>query len=327
MLQILQLHAYALLIGFLLDLCLGDPEWMPHLIRLIGNTISLLQNQIRKIMPKTQSGQLAGGKLLVVSMLLIFGGSTIVFLYVLYKIHPNGYLAGASFICYQMLAMKDLKKESMLVYTALERKEIEAARSAVSRIVGRDTKVLGETGIIKATIETVAENTSDGEIAPIFYLAIGGPVFGILYKTINTMDSMIGYKNEEYLNFGRAAAKLDDIVNFIPSRIAAFCMILASAILNLSVKDAIRIFIRDRYCHASPNSAQTEAVMAGALQVQLAGDAYYFGTLYPKETIGDPVRTVRYQDIKVANRLLYMTGFIMMAFVGIAGSILFLFLG
>lgn len=323
MLQILQLHVYALVIGFLLDLCFGDPEWMPHLIRLIGKTISLLQNRIRKIMPKSQRGELTGGSLLVIGMLLIFGGSTTVILYVLYKIHPNWYLAAASFISYQMLAMKDLKKESMLVYTALEQKDIEAARSAVARIVGRDTKVLDETGIIKAAIETVAENTSDGEIAPIFYMAVGGPVLGILYKTINTMDSMVGYKNQEYLYFGRTAAKLDDIVNFIPARVAAICMILASGILHLSVKDAIRIFLRDRYCHASPNSAQTEAVMAGALQVQLAGDAYYFGTLYPKKTIGDAVRTIRYQDIKVANRLLYMTGFIMMVFVVIVGSMLF----
>lgn len=322
MLQILQLHVYALVIGFLLDLIFGDPEWMPHLIRLMGKVIIRLQNRIRNRMPKTQSGELAGGKILVVCMLLIFGGSTTILSYILYIIHPDLYLAVASFICYQMLAMRDLKKESMLVYKALEQKQLEAARKAVARIVGRDTFVLDETGIIKATIETVAENTSDGEIAPIFYLAIGGPILGVLYKTINTMDSMVGYKNEKYINFGRTAAKLDDIVNFIPARIAAICMILASATLSLSVRDAIRIFRRDRHCHASPNSAQTEAVMAGALQVQLAGDAYYFGKLYPKQTIGDSTRIIRNQDIKVANQLLYRTGFIMMAFVGIAGSIL-----
>lgn len=323
MLQIVHLNMYALMIGFILDLCIGDPAWMPHLIRLIGRTISHLEDRIRKVIPKSQRGEFIGGILMVICIISIFGGSITIILYVLYKIHPNGYLAAASVISYQMLAMKDLKKESMLVYSALENRDIEAARSAVARIVGRDTKVLDETGIIKAAVETVAENTSDGEIAPIFYIAVGGPVLGILYKTINTMDSMIGYKNEEYLYFGRGAAKLDDIVNFIPARIAAICMILASGILHFSMKDAIRIFRRDRHCHASPNSAQTEAVMAGALQVQLAGDAYYFGILYPKKTIGDSVRRIQYQNIKEANRLLYMTGFIMMSIVVIIESMLF----
>ena len=193
----------------------------------------------------------------------------------------------------------------MRVYEALKKPDLPGARTAVSMIVGRDTRSLSAAGVTKAAVETIAENTSDGIIAPLFYMAIGGPALMFLYKGINTMDSMVGYKNEKYLHFGRYAAKLDDIANYIPARISAWLMILASFFAGFDWKNAKKIFLRDRYNHASPNSAQTEAVMAGALDIQLAGNAFYFGKLYEKPTIGDAVREVETEDIKRANRLLY----------------------
>ena len=213
-------------------------------------------------------------------------------------------------ICYFMLAASSLKKSSMKVYSSLMRGDIEGARKDVSMIVGRDTQSLDDVGITKAAVETVAENTSDGVIAPLIYMTIGGAVFGCIYKAINTMDSMVGYKNDKYINFGKAAAKLDDAVNYIPSRISAGLMIFASKLLGLDSKNASYIHKRDAHKHASPNSAQTESVMAGALRIQLAGDAYYFGELYKKPFIGDSIKDVQYTDIMHANRLMYMTAVI-----------------
>ena len=197
----------------------------------------------------------------------------------------------------------------MKVYEALKKDDLEGARYAVSMIVGRDTQVLDATGVAKAAVETVAENTSDGVIAPLIYLAIGGPILGFMYKAINTMDSMVGYKNDKYMYFGRCAAKLDDVVNYIPARISALLMIAASFLPGKAYdgKGAWRIWRRDRRKHASPNSAQTEAVCAGSLGVQLAGDASYFGKIVKKPTIGDALRPVEYEDIKRANGLLYRT--------------------
>lgn len=212
-----------------------------------------------------------------------------------------------SFMCYQILATKSLKVESDRVYTALTKEGIEAGRKAVSMIVGRDTKDLTYEGVTKAAVETVAENTSDGIIAPMFYMMIGGAVLGFTYKAINTMDSMVGYKNEKYLYFGTAAAKLDDAANFIPARLSAYFMIAAAFLYKMDWREALRIYRRDRFNHKSPNAAQTEAVMAGALNVQLAGNAWYFGKLYEKPTIGDSIRPVEIQDIRRSHRLLYGT--------------------
>lgn len=212
-----------------------------------------------------------------------------------------------SFWCYQILATKSLKVESDRVYAALKDEGLESGRKAVSMIVGRDTQNLTEEGVTKAAVETVAENTSDGVIAPLFYMLIGGAVLGFMYKAINTMDSMVGYKNDKYQWFGTAAARLDDIVNFVPARISAVLMILAAYFTGMDGKNAAYIFRRDRYNHKSPNSAQTEAVMAGALDVQLAGDAWYFGILHKKPTIGEPIRKIELQDIRRAHKLLYGT--------------------
>ena len=210
-------------------------------------------------------------------------------------------------MCWQLLATKSLKTESMKVYKRLRKHDLPGSRKAVSMIVGRDTNVLDEAGVTKAAVETVAENTSDGVIAPMFYMAIGGAFLGWMYKSVNTMDSMVAYKNDRYRYFGRIPAYLDDVANYIPARLAGLLMIAASFLIHLDGAHAWQIFQRDRYNHASPNSAQTEAVMAGALDVQLAGDAWYFGELHKKKTIGDDIRPVEAEDIVRANKLLYGT--------------------
>ena len=307
----------ALAIGFILDLIFGDPYWLPHPIRFIGNLISNGEKLIRGNKEKSAERQRVEGVILAVSVIVI---STIIPIIILVAARMiNNYLGLAieSFMCYQILATKGLKTESMKVYNKLAEEDLEGARYAVSMIVGRDTKALDEAGVAKAAVETVAENTSDGIIAPMIFMAIGGAPLGFLYKAINTLDSMIGYKNDKYLNFGRFAAKLDDIANFIPARISAYLMIFASFILGFNYKGAYKIYSRDKYNHASPNSAHTESVCAGALNVQLAGNAYYFGKLYEKPTIGDDLRPINYDDIKKANKLLYATAFICLAAVEI----------
>ena len=300
----------AVAIGFLLDLCFGDPYWMPHPIRAMGTLIAKLDKRLRKEEGQSSEQKLFNGIWLV----FIVTGLSVLFCVVVlgaaYAVHPIAGMVVQSLMCYQMFAAKCLKKESMKVYDALKKDDLTLARKAVSMIVGRDTQALTKEGVAKAAVETVAENTSDGEIAPLFYMALFGATGGYFYKAVNTMDSMVGYKNDKYFYFGRAAAKLDDIMNYVPARISAVLMILASGILGQDMKNAAFIFKRDRYNHASPNSAQTEAVCAGALDIQLAGDAYYFGKLYKKPTIGDAIRPIVYEDIRLANRLLYGTAFL-----------------
>mgnify|MGYP000671251609 FL=1 len=303
----------ALLTGYVLDLIFGDPRQIYHPIRIIGNLIAVLEKGIRKVFPKTSKGELAGGTVLVVLVVLICTAVPAALLGLAAWIHPVVYWLLASFWCWQILATKSLKTESMKVYAPLKEGDLPAARRAVAMIVGRDTERLTEEGVAKAAVETVAENTSDGIVAPLIFLALGGPALGFFYKAVNTMDSMVGYKNERYLYFGRTAARLDDMLNFLPSRISAWLMILAATILGMDGKNAKRIYLRDRKNHASPNSAQTEAVMAGALRVQLAGDAWYFGELYKKPTIGDPFRAVEPEDIVRANRLMYLTSALALA--------------
>ena len=297
--------ALALILGFLIDLSAGDPRWLYHPVRVIGNGISFLEKGLRKIFPDTPGGERIAGLFLVILISVFGGGIPLLLLYGAYHVHTGLGLALETFWCYQMIAAKSLKKESMRVSRELEKGNLEGARYAVSMIVGRDTENLTPEGITKAAVETVAENTSDGVIAPLFYMALGGAPLLFFYKSVNTMDSMVGYKNEKYLNFGRYAAKLDDAVNYLPSRISAWLMIAVSYMGGFDGKNAGKIFFRDRYNHASPNSAQTEAVMAGALHVQLAGDAWYFGRLYEKPTIGEADRPIEYEDIRRANCLLY----------------------
>lgn len=307
----------ALVMGYILDLIFGDPYWMPHPVRFIGNLISILEKVIRRFMPKTKRGEYIGGIILTVMVVSISMVIPLVIILMAKSINTYLALTVETFMCYQILATKSLKVESMKVYDELAKNDLPSARKAVSMIVGRDTKDLTFSGVAKAAVETVAENTSDGIIAPMIFIAIGGAPMGFFYKAINTMDSMVGYKNEKYINFGRFAAKLDDVVNYLPARISAYEMILSSFFLRYDYKNAFKIYKRDRYNHASPNSAQTESVCAGALDIQLAGNAYYFGKLYEKPTIGDNIREINYDDIKKANRLLYCTSFISIVIISI----------
>lgn len=309
--SLIELHMIAFLLGFVLDLLLGDPHFMPHPVKLMGRGIAFFD---KKWNVCSDEEKLKKGKWLVATMLFLTAVVSFFLLFVSYYINPIMGVVVEAVMTYQVIALKSLKTESIKVYKALANGDVEKARYAVSMIVGRDTSVLDEEEIAKAAVETVAENTSDGVVAPLIYTAILGPVGGMLYKCINTCDSMIGYKSEKYLYFGRTAAKLDDVVNFLPARISAFLMIFASFFLGkeFSAKDAYRIYKRDRFCHASPNSAQTESVVAGALGLKLAGNAVYFGKLVEKQTIGDEKRSIEAKDIVRANQLLYMTSVILM---------------
>lgn len=297
----------ALLIGFLIDCLVGDPHSIPHPIVFIGNLISNTEKILRRIFSKTNSGEFIAGIFLVIIVILISTFIPVLLLLISYKIHFILYIVVESVMCWQILAAKSLKDESMKVYKSLINDDIEEARFNVSMIVGRDTSVLDDIGITKAAVETVAENTSDGVIAPMLFFIIGGAPLAFLYKAINTMDSMVGYKNDKYLYFGRFAAKLDDIVNFIPARIAALIMIVSCLFTRSDIKNAWMIWRRDRRKHSSPNSAQTESVCAGALNIQLAGDAWYHEKLVKKDFIGDNKRQVVYEDIRRANNLMYTT--------------------
>ena len=324
-------HILAFISGFLLDLLLGDPYSFPHPVRAMGNLIAALEN--RDLGPKGQEKKADGawkrrrGIRTVCLVLLSVGVASASALLLAYLIHPLLGCVVEAVMTYQMLAAKCLRVESMKVYDKLKNSTIAEARQAVSMIVGRDTQNLDEAGVTKAAVETVAENTSDGVIAPMLYLALGGPILGFLYKAVNTMDSMLGYKNDRYLDYGRAAAKLDDAVNLLPSRISAFLMIFVCLFLgkNYSVSNAMRIYLRDRRKHSSPNSAQTESACAGALGIKLGGNASYFGKIVSKPEIGDANREIEKEDIPRANHLMYGTAFLCETIcVGILSCFLFL---
>ncbi len=286
-----------------LDLIFGDPDGVPHPICLIGNMIAHMEKKIRKVL----RNEFLGGMLLALSVGMLSFLLPFVILYLAHRINYYVALLLEIYFCYKILAIKSLKTESMKVYHSLVYGNLNEARKYLSYIVGRDTEALSAKEITKATVETVAENTTDAVVAPLIFMAFGGAPLAFLYKAINTMDSMIGYKNEKYYYFGKFAARLDDVANFIPSRIAAIAMILASSLLKLDLKNAVKIYIRDRKKHKSPNSAQTESVCAGALNIQLAGDACYFGQLVHKPIIGDNNREIVPEDIVLANKLMYVT--------------------
>ena len=297
---------WAVLGGFVLDALFGDPAWLPHPVVYMGKAISELEKCLRPRLPKTPQGELLGGAIvafcLPVGTFLLTGlvcwGAA--------RLHPLLGLAVQMFWCGQALAARGLVQESTNVYKELKKPDLPGARKAVSRIVGRDTAELTAEGVTKAAVETVAENASDGVIAPLLYMLIGGAPLALTYKAINTMDSMLGYKNEKYLYFGRVPAKLDDAANYLPSRLAALLWVAAAAFTQNDAKGAWKIWRRDRRRHASPNSAQTESACSGALGVQLAGPAYYFGQYYPKLTIGDALRPIEPEDILRANRMMYV---------------------
>jgi len=294
-------------IGAGLDLLFGDPRWLPHPVVLMGKLIAFLEPLLRRIFPRTKRGERLAGGLMAVLVPAVSFCVPFFALRLLGRWSVWARLALESFWCFQALAAKSLRQQSGLVYRALEARDLPLARRLVSYIVGRDTQALTEAGVARAAVETVAENASDGVAAPLFYMLLGGAPLALWYKAVNTMDSMLGYQNERYRYFGTAAAKLDDYVNYIPARLAGLAMVLAAFFGGYDGKNAWRIFRRDRRNHKSPNSAQTEAAMAGALRVQLAGDAYYFGELVHKMTIGDSLRPIAASDIPAANRLMYRT--------------------
>ena len=311
-------HLTAFIMGYVLDLLLGDPFGSFHPVVWIGKLISVLTGKLLKENDSSARKRLKG-RIIVIIVIAISVLATGFCVILAYNINSILGIAVEAIITYQCLATKSLYTESMKVYYALKDTSLEAGRTAVSMIVGRDTAALDEAGVTKAAVETVAENTSDGVIAPLIYLAIGGPVLGICYKAINTMDSMIGYKNDKYMDFGRAAAKLDDVVNFVPARISAVLMIIATLFLGkkYNTVNAIYIFKRDRFNHPSPNSAQTESVCAGALGIQLAGPASYFGKLKEKPYIGDMLRKIEVEDIERANLLMTCTSILCASVCGI----------
>ena len=311
-------HIFAFIAGFVLDLLIGDPHFIPHPVRLIGSLISFLDKRLNCDAKYNISEKKLNlikykrGMLLVFAVIFATFTMSVIIIVAAYSINLYAGVIAEAVMTWQILATKCLRVESMRVYDALRTDGVDAGRRAVSMIVGRYTSVLDAAGVTRAAVETIAENTSDGVIAPMLYTAIGGPVLGFVYKAVNTMDSMIGYKNDKYMYFGRFAARLDDVVNFIPARISAYMMIVAAFIggRQFDGQNAYRIFKRDRFNHASPNSAQTESVCAGALRVRLAGDAVYFGKLVKKKYIGDRLREIEYEDIKRANRLMYITAFL-----------------
>lgn len=304
--------------GFLFDFLFGDPVWLYHPVRVIGNLISFGEKILRKWTGKDSPGkELAAGTIL---WFLVAGVSFAIPFTVLWaaqRIHPVLRFVIESFWCYQILAARCLVKESGKVYDRLKENDLPGARKAVSMIVGRDTENLTYEGVTKAAVETVAENTSDGVTAPLLFLILGGAPLGFLYKAVNTMDSMLGYKNEKYLYFGRFPAKMDDVFNYIPARLTALFMTGAAFLTGMDGKNAWKIWRRDRRKHASPNSAQTESVCAGALRVRLAGDAVYFGKLHKKEYLGDALRPIEAEDIRRAGKLMYVTAFLVLLVFGV----------
>ncbi len=311
---------YAMILGFVIDLIVGDPHGLLHPVQIIGWCIDALKRGLQHLIygcpmkevledgrERKVSEELMAGFVLT---FVIVAGTYLVITGILYaagKVHPYLSFGLETFFIYQIMATKSLRTESMKVYYRLKEGDLKGARKEVSYLVGRDTESLSESEVAKADVETIAENTADGIIAPLFFIAIGGAPLGFAYKAVNTLDSMVAYRNDELIHIGHASAKLDDICNFIPARLAAVMMMLASVILRLDVKGAVRIFRRDRYQHLSPNSAQTEAVAAGALDIQLGGTHSYFGKPVVKPTIGDDIRPVEYEDIRRTNQLMYVS--------------------
>jgi adenosylcobinamide-phosphate synthase len=305
-----ELACLPFLIGFVLDLLLGDPPGWPHPVRLIGWLIRHLETILRRLFPATPMAQRRAGFVLAVSVPLLAFFMSLSALAVARRIH---FWFGFSLEClltWQILAACCLKRETGKVRKALQDHDLPKARRMLSGLVGRDTDALSETAVIQGAVETIAENTTDGVIAPLFYLALGGVPLAMACKAINTLDSMVGYRNEKYLYFGRCSAKLDDAINFVPARLAAVLMFAGSVLLGCPAGRTWSIFWRDRSKHASPNSAQTESVCAGALGIQLGGCHSYAGKMVAGATIGDRTREPAPHDIKTAQKLLCWTAWL-----------------
>lgn len=291
-----------LTIGFLLDLIIGDPQNPIHPVRIIGNLCRVLENFFRSIMKKYL--KLAGLITWIIVVLAVYFINYIIIKFIL-NINIVAGVIFSGILIYFCISAKGLKVEGLKVYNYLIKNDIECARKQLSYIVGRDTKSLDKKGIIRAVVETIAENMSDGVIAPLFYAGIGGAPLAMAYKAVNTMDSMFGYKNDKYMEFGFFPAKLDDVFNYIPARITGLLTVLTAFILKLNWKNSFKIYNRDKYNHTSPNSAHPEAAVAGALGIKLGGANYYFGKLVQKPTIGDKLKEIELSDIDSTNKILY----------------------
>ncbi len=306
-------RALALALGFLLDCALGDPEGFPHPVAAMGRLIGWLERVLRRLFSKTPRGENWAGTILWTVTAAVSFAVPWLLLRLCGAVSPWLRLGAESVLCWQLIAPKCLRDEAMRVYAAVRSGDLDTARQAVGRIVGRDTARLDLSGVTRAAVETVAENTSDGVIAPMLFFALGGVPLGMLYKAVNTMDSMLGYVEEPYKNIGLVPARMDDLFNLLPARLSALLMLAAGGLLGLDVGNGLKIFRRDRYRHASPNSAQTESVCAGLLGVRLAGDAWYHGVLHKKPYIGDPLREITPEDIPAACKLMYVTTLLTLA--------------
>ena len=297
-------HVLAIFFGFLLDLAFGDPRWLAHPVVGMGRTITWAEKRLRAAFPDTPQGRRRAGAVLAAALPLVTLVLSCGVLWLAHLVDWQLRLILETLMCYQALATCELRRQTLVVGQRLEEGDLPAARTAVSMVVGRDTACLDEAGVTRAAVETVAENAADGVIAPLFYMALGGGPLALAYKAVNTMDSMIGYKNDKYLDFGRAAARLDDVCNFVPSRLAALLMVCVCPFLGFDAGGAWRIWRRDWSLSTSPNSGQTEAACAGALGLRLLGDAFYFGKLVHKPAVGDDARAIEVADIARANRLM-----------------------
>lgn len=307
--------------AYILDLALGDPRWFPHPVRWIGRYIALLENQIRRILnnppiaPLYQRGggwilEKIGGIFLFTIVVGTVFGFTWLFLYFTYSLLPIAHSLLSVFLAYTTLSIKSLHGEAYSVINALKNISIEVARERLSNIVGRDTQNLSEEEIYRAVVETVAENASDGIIAPLFYLAVGGPALALAYKAVNTLDSMVGYKNEKYKNFGWFSARMDDIANFIPARVTSILIVAASFILRFNWKNSLKIVWRDSRNHPSPNAGYSEAAVAGALGLQLGGVNYYFGVPHNRPLIGDKENEFTIESVKNTVKIMHLSAFL-----------------
>ncbi|WP_294174199.1 adenosylcobinamide-phosphate synthase CbiB [uncultured Clostridium sp.] len=298
-------------LGFLLDLIIGDPQNPIHPIRIIGSLCKTIEKFFRKILKKSLK---VAGLMTWISVILIVFLFNYYLLKGAYAINNIFGVVLASIMIYFCISTKALKVEGLKVVKYIIKDDIEGARKQLSYIVGRDTENLDKESILKAVVETVAENMSDGVIAPLFYAGIGGAPLAFLYKAVNTMDSMFGYKNDKYYDFGYFPAKLDDVFNYIPARLTGYFTVVIAFVLGLDYKNSFKIYNRDKNNHSSPNSAHPEAAVAGALGVRLGGANYYFGKLVEKPTIGDNLEKVDLNKVNQTNRILYgvsILGYIM----------------
>ena len=290
-------------IAYVLDLIFGDPQNIVHPVQVIGKIISAGE----KVLLRKKYKFLAGAVLNIFTVSI-----TYTLMYLISKSVKISvfFMIIEIYLMYTIFSINSLAREGNRVYRILKEGDIEKARKDLSYLVSRDTEMMDEKMIIRSTMETISENTVDGIVAPMFYMFLGGMPLAMAYKAINTLDSMVGYKNEKYMDFGKFSAKVDDAANFIPARITGILIVFASMILGYDYKNSLKIFLRDRKNHSSPNSAHSEASVAGALGVQFGGKVSYFGKEIDKPTIGDKTKEFELEDIRKNIRIMYVTSFL-----------------